>query len=177
MRGSPVVVGALLIQLWLGVIYAWSAFPRPLTTPLATSGAFGFSIPATQSRAVLLVGLAPLAVVLALAGRWQAGVGPRLVALLGGLQVGRDCIAASVVGRTRDGQLRTIGMIAGAGLGVAHVGPLAASVFKDVGLDKGVSVWMPAIVAAGAAPLLVAVPLTRLQPVKQAGGTDENPDG
>jgi len=121
-----VVVGAILIQLCLGAIYAWSAFTQALTTPLAKGGAFGFT--ATQSQVIFSVGLATFAIVMVLAGRWQAKVGPRLVAFLGGLLLGAGYIAASFVGQTFWAQLITIGIIGGAGIGLAYVCPITVGI-------------------------------------------------
>ena len=121
-----VVVGALLIQLCLGAIYAWSAFTGALTAPLEKGGLFGFS--ATQSQVIFSVGLATFAVVMVLAGRWQAKVGPRLVAMLGGILVGAGYIGASFFGATFAGQLFWIGIVAGAGIGLAYVCPIAVGI-------------------------------------------------
>ena len=62
-----VVVGAILIQLALGAIYAWSVFTRLLTD---TEGIYGFS--ASQAAWVFSAGLATFAFVMVLAGKWQA---------------------------------------------------------------------------------------------------------
>jgi MFS transporter, OFA family, oxalate/formate antiporter len=126
MQRGMVVVGALLIQLCLGAIYAWSAFTQALTTPLAKGGVFGFT--ATQSQAIFSVGLATFAVVMVLAGRWQAKIGPRPVAFLGGILLGLGYISASFVGQTFWGQLITIGIIGGAGIGLAYVCPIAVGI-------------------------------------------------
>jgi MFS transporter, OFA family, oxalate/formate antiporter len=136
-----VVVGALLIQLSLGAIYAWSAFTADLTKALDKGGQFGFT--ATQSQAIFSVGLATFAVVMVLAGRWQAKVGPRTVAFLGGILLGLGYISASFVGQTFWGQLVTIGLIGGAGIGLAYVCPIAVGIrwFPDKkGLITGIAV-------------------------------------
>jgi OFA family oxalate/formate antiporter-like MFS transporter len=136
-----VVVGALLIQLSLGAIYAWSAFTADLTKALDKGGQFGFT--ATQSQAIFSVGLATFAVVMVLAGRWQAKVGPRTVAFLGGILLGLGYISASFVGQTFWGQLVTIGVIGGAGIGLAYVCPIAVGIrwFPDKkGLITGIAV-------------------------------------
>ena len=70
-----VVVGAVMIQLALGAIYAWSVFTKILTDP---EGIYQFS--ATQTAWVFSAGLATFAVVMVMAGKWQAKVGPTLVA-------------------------------------------------------------------------------------------------
>lgn len=136
-----VVVGAILIQLCLGAIYAWSAFTGELTKAVAKGGQFGFT--ATQSQVIFSVGLAVFAVVMVLAGRWQARVGPRLVAFLGGVLLGAGYIAASFVGQTFMAQLITIGIIGGAGIGLAYVCPIAVGIrwFPDKkGLITGIAV-------------------------------------
>ena len=55
-----VVVGALLVQLCLGAIYAWSVFTTVLQDP---EGAFGFS--ATQTQIIFSVGLGMFAALIA----------------------------------------------------------------------------------------------------------------
>ena len=60
-----VVVGAVLIQLALGAIYAWSVFTAELTDP---AGPYAFS--ASETAWVFSTGLATFAIVMVLAGRW-----------------------------------------------------------------------------------------------------------
>lgn len=141
MKRYGVVVGAILIQLCLGAIYAWSAFTGALTKPIANGGLFGFT--ATQSQVIFSVGLATFAVVMVLAGRWQAKVGPRTVAFLGGILLGLGYLLASFVGQTFWGQLACIGIIGGAGIGLAYVCPIAVGIrwFPDKkGLITGIAV-------------------------------------
>ena len=47
-------------------------------------------------------------------------------------------------------------------------GPIMAGHFKDIGMGKGVSAWMPAFVIAGVALVIVAGLMTRLKPVARA---------
>ena len=133
-----VVVGAVLIQLALGAIYAWSLFTKPLT---AQDGLYKFT--AGQAAWVFSVGLATFAVVMVLAGRWQAKVGPRKVALIGGVVLGLGYILAGFVGSSFVAQLFCIGVIGGAGIGLAYVVPIAVLVkwFPDMkGLITGLAV-------------------------------------
>ena len=78
-----VVLGAILIQLALGALYAWSVFTRILTDP---EGIYQFT--ATQTAWIFSAGLATFAAVMILAGRWLARVGPRRLTVLGGLFLG-----------------------------------------------------------------------------------------
>jgi OFA family oxalate/formate antiporter-like MFS transporter len=78
-----------------------------------------------------------------LAGRWQDKVGPRKVAITGGLVLGLGYVLAKFFGATFLGQLICIGIIGGAGIGFAYVCPLATGVkwFPDKkGLITGLAV-------------------------------------
>jgi len=135
-----VVVGAVLIQLCLGAIYAWSVF-----TPYLVKAPFNFS--KTQTQVIFSVGLATFAVVMVLAGRWQAKSGPRIVALVGGLVLGAGYILAGLFGDGLFGyfvnQVIFIGLVGGAGIGLAYVCPIAVGMkwFPDKkGLITGLAV-------------------------------------
>ncbi len=131
-----VVVGAILIQLCLGAIYAWSVFTPSLVAP-------PYSFSTTQTQWVFSVGLATFAVVMVLAGKWQAASGPTIVARVGGLVLGVGYVLAGFVGTSFVGTLVTIGLIGGAGIGLAYVVPIAVGVkwFPDKkGLITGLAV-------------------------------------
>ena len=144
-----VVVGAILIQLCLGAIYAWSVFTPALT---AEGGEYGFT--ATETQWVFSVGLATFAVVMVIAGRMQAKVGPRPIAALGGIVLGIGYIAGGFLGETFLMQLICIGIIGGAGIGLAYVVPIAVCVkwFPDkkgmitglavAGFGFGATIWV-----------------------------------
>ncbi|MBN2300916.1 MAG: MFS transporter, partial [Lentisphaerae bacterium] len=117
-----VVVGGILIQLCLGAIYAWSAFTKKLT-----EDPFAFS--KTQTQAVFSAGLVAFAVVMALiAGKWQKKVGPRIVAMTGGVVLGIGYVFAGLAGANFWGILFGIGILGGTGIGLAYVCPIAALV-------------------------------------------------
>jgi MFS transporter, OFA family, oxalate/formate antiporter len=133
-----VVVGALLIQLCLGAIYAWSVFTSYLTDP---DGPFGFT--STQTQVIFSVSLATFAIVMVLAGRWQARSGPRIVAMTGGILLGMGYILAGLFGQSFWAQVIFIGLVSGAGIGLAYVCPIAVGVkwFPDKkGLITGLGV-------------------------------------
>ena len=132
-----VVAGGILVQLCLGAIYAWSAFTGKLT-------AAPYSFTKTQTQLVFSLGLLSFAVVMALvAGRWQKKVGPRVVALTGGVVMGLGYVLAGLAGNSFIGILLGVGLIGGAGIGLAYVCPIAALVkwFPDKkGLITGLAV-------------------------------------
>lgn len=113
-----VVVGAILIQLALGAIYAWSVFTSHLTQP-------PYEFTATQTQIIFSVGLATFALTMVLAGRWMAAVGPRRVALAGGMTLGLGYLLAGLFGDTFGKQMVFIGLIGGAGIGLGYVTPIA----------------------------------------------------
>ena len=133
-----VVVGALLIQLALGAIYAWSVF-----TPLLKDAAGPYKFSASQTQIIFSAGLATFAVVMVLAGKWMAKVGPRTVALTGGIVLGIGYILAGFLGSSFATQFIFIGLVGGAGIGLAYVTPIAVSMrwFPDrKGMITGLAV-------------------------------------
>jgi MFS family permease len=136
-----VVFGAVLIQLCLGAIYAWSVFTKQITLPLEEGGTYGFS--ATQAAWIFSAGLAVFAVVMVWAGRLQARIGPRPVAVAGGIVLGIGYVLGGVFGNSFPAQLVCIGVIGGAGIGLAYVVPIAVGVkwFPDKkGMITGLAV-------------------------------------
>lgn len=130
-----VVLGALLIQLSLGAIYAWSVFTPALK-------AAGWSTLDTQL--VFSVGLGTFALVMVLSGRVMAGLGPRRLAALGGIMLGAGYALAGLMGGTNFWWvLIGIGLLGGAGIGTAYVVPIAVGMrwFPDrKGLITGLAV-------------------------------------
>ena len=139
MNRNFVVLGAILIQLCLGAIYAWSAFTGKLT---AVGGEFQFT--KTQTQIIFSLGLASFAVVMALiAGKWQAKVGPRVVAITGGIVMGLGYVIAGLSGASFWGILLGVGLLGGAGIGLGYVCPIATCVkwFPDKkGMITGLAV-------------------------------------
>ena len=130
-----VVLGAILIQLALGAIYAWSVF-----TP--TLKAEGWSSENTQW--VFAVGLASFALFMVIAGKKLNTWGPRTLAWTGGIILGIGYLLAGIIGGTSFiALLILIGLVGGAGIGFAYVVPIA------VGMR-----WFPGVLAGGRRGLL-----------------------
>ena len=133
-----VVVGALLIQLCLGAIYAWGAFTTALQD---LEGPFKYT--AEQTSWIFSAGLASFAFTMILAGRLQDKYGPRTIAIIGGLVLGAGYIIAGFTGTSFPLMLIFIGIVGGAGIGLGYVCPIAACVkwFPDLkGLITGLAV-------------------------------------
>ncbi|MDQ1327724.1 MAG: transporter, partial [Candidatus Poribacteria bacterium] len=148
-----VVVGAILIQLCLGAIYAWSVFTPYLSGKLPDPvNTFGFS--KTQTQIIFSVGLATFALVMIFAGKWQAKTGPRKVAMTGGILLGIGYILGGLFGQSFISQVIFIGLIGGAGIGFGYVCPIAVGMkwFPDkkglitglavAGFGFGALIWM-----------------------------------
>lgn len=136
-----VVIGAIIIQFCLGTIYAWSAFTGLLTQPASEGGEYGFT--AQQAAWIFSVGLAVFAVCMIIAGRLQVRFGPRPIAVAGGIILGAGYMLGGILGSTFWGQFLFIGVIGGAGIGLAYVVPIAVGVkwFPDKkGLISGIAV-------------------------------------
>jgi len=141
-----VVVGAILIQLALGAIYAWSVYTKGLQEAGWTKA---------QTQIVFSAGLAFFAIVMVIAGRLMPKVGPRKLALSGGIVLGLGYILAGLIGA--DNFLTTflfIGVIGGSGIGLGYVVPIAVGMrwFPDkkglitglavAGFGFGATLWM-----------------------------------
>ncbi len=112
-----VVLGAILIQLSLGAIYAWSVFTPSLL-------ASGWSKLDTQT--VFAVGLATFALTMVFSGNKLSQWGPRRLALASGLLLGLGYVIAGLSGGTSFwGVLFGVGLIGGAGIGLGYVVPIA----------------------------------------------------
>jgi len=130
-----VVVGAILIQLSLGAIYAWSVFTKPLVEA-------GWS--KAQTQGVFAAGLASFAVVMVIAGRLMPKLGPRVLAMAGGVVLGLGYILGGLIGGTSFIKIFIlIGLVGGSGIGLAYVVPIAVGMrwFPDKkGLITGLAV-------------------------------------
>ncbi|MHA2226635.1 MAG: L-lactate MFS transporter [Candidatus Hodarchaeales archaeon] len=140
-----VMFGAIVAQLCLGSIYAWTIFQTALfeNTP--------YQWDKLLTQLPFSVGLASFAFFMIFAGKWQDRVGPTKVATVGGILLGIGYILAGMVdifaaGNEMLGFLwitLNYGVIGGAGIGFAYVCPIAALVkwFPDLkGLITGIAV-------------------------------------
>lgn len=129
-----------MLQLCLGAVYAWSVFAAELTKGLQVGG-FGWSV--TETQVVFSAALATFALVMVFAGRWQDKLGPRKVALAGAAVLGLGYILASFMPGQFLWVVITLGFVAGAGIGLGYVCPIAAigKWFPDkLGLATGIAV-------------------------------------
>ncbi len=128
---------AVLVQLAVGAVYAWSVFVTPFRTQMGWSK--------TQAALPFIFTIGILFVGTVVGGRLQDRIGPRPVVLIGGVIYSIGVMLASLV-NTHD-QLwllvLTYGVIAGFGLGMVYIVPIAMLVkwFPDKrGLITGIAV-------------------------------------
>jgi OFA family oxalate/formate antiporter-like MFS transporter len=150
-----VVLGALIVQIILGTVYAFSVFVKPLEVE------FGWDRATTQWAFSLA--LATFALTMIPAGRLQDRMGPRRVATIGGVLLGLSfLLGAALLGWARQpwALYLTYGLLGGAGIGFAYVCPIAASVkwFPD---KKGLITGL-AVAGFGAGALFFAGPAATL---------------
>src|SRR2546430_1753342 len=114
-----IVVAAVLVQLALGAVYAWSVFNKPLQAE------FGWS----KAQVVLPfeVAIGTIFIGSFIGGRIQDRLGPRPVAFAGGVLYSLGVLLASLVGSKDQLWLLvlTYGAMGGIGLGAAYITPIA----------------------------------------------------
>lgn len=157
-----VLAGAMIVQIILGTVYAFSVFVKPLETE------FGWDRTTTQWA--FSIALLTFAAVMIPAGRLQDKIGPRKVASIGGVLLGLSFLLGSVlVSESRPWSLYlTYGVIGGAGIGFAYVCPIAAAMkwFPD---KKGLVTGL-AVAGFGAGALFFAGPASTLLLPQEPGG-------
>jgi OFA family oxalate/formate antiporter-like MFS transporter len=146
MNRNLVVLGAIMIQLALGAIYAWSVYTKGLEQSGWTKA---------QTQMVFSAGLAFFAIFVVISGRMMPKVGPRKLAILGGIILGLGYVLAGLF----DAENFTttfifVGVVGGSGIGLGYVVPIAVGMrwFPDkkglitglavAGFGFGATLWM-----------------------------------
>ncbi len=152
------VAAALLLQLSIGGVYAWSVFSRAL------QAAEPFQLSKVESTYPFQVTIGMIFIGTYIGGRLQDARGPKIVALAGSVVYGLGILLASLA-RSGD-QLWLLvvgyGVIAGFGLGLAYIVPIAMlqKWFPDKrGLITGLAVGgfgFGAVITAPVAQALIA---------------------
>jgi MFS transporter, OFA family, oxalate/formate antiporter len=146
-----IALAGVLMQVALGAVYAWSVFRNPLIK------AHGWTIPEvtlTFQITILVLGFAAFA-----GGLWMKKAGPRPVALTAAVLYGAGTALAGLA-QTLPMLYLTYGLIAGVGLGLGYIVPVATLIkwFPDKrGMITGI-----AVAGFGAGALVTAPLATRL---------------
>lgn len=110
-RGWIVTLAALSINLILGALYAWGVIGKALVMQWHWTK--------TQAALPFTVSTGAFALMMVVAGRLQDRIGPRFVAMTGGLMFGLGLIASAYVS-TPGGMLMTFGVLGGVGIGLCY---------------------------------------------------------
>jgi len=132
-----IAVAAVIMQLCLGTVYAWSVFKKPLMTT------HGWGETATQITFMICIGVIGCAA--AFGGALVDKKGPRFVATIGGILFGVGTLLAGLADQIGSLFLLylSFGLIAGLGNGFGYVTPIATLIrwFPDKrGLVTGLAV-------------------------------------
>ena len=147
-----IALAGVVMQVALGAVYAWSVFRIPLTE------AYGWSIGEVTlafTIAIFVLGVAAFG-----GGLWMRRAGPRPVALAAGAMYGLGVFLASFAGGRLWLLYLSYGLIAGIGLGLGYIVPVATLVkwFPDKrGMITGI-----AVAGFGSGALITAPLATRL---------------
>ena len=156
-RGWLVTVAGLVLNLALGVLYAWSMFSKQLSETVEAGG-FGWS--KTTATLPYTCAIAFFAVMMIPAGRFQDRMGPRIVATVGAILCGLGLIVASF--GSADSIWPVIlgfGVMAGTGIGLGYAAATPAAV-KWFGPEKKGLITGIVVAGFGLAPVYIA-PLSR----------------
>src|SRR5882672_6656225 len=146
-----IALAGVLMQMALGAVYAWSVFRIPLNQ---TYGWTVSQVTVAFELAILVLGLAAFA-----GGLWMRRTGPRRVAIVAAALYG---LGTALAGTSHSLPMLylTYGVIAGAGLGLGYIVPVATLVrwFPDKrGMITGI-----AVAGFGAGALITAPIAERL---------------
>ncbi|MFI5179903.1 MAG: OFA family MFS transporter [Thermoanaerobaculia bacterium] len=114
------VIAALVMQICLGVLYAYSVIRGPLMKEV------GYTV--KEAGYPLMASFFFFAVGMIVAGRWQDKAGPRTVGLFGGVLLAIGCAVAGVMYKNLAGLIIGYGVIGGLGVGFAYVTPIATCI-------------------------------------------------
>lgn len=146
-----VAVAAVVVQMCLGAVYAWSVFLKPLMVE------FGWS--RTEVSLTFTIFLVAYSLSMIFGGKWQDSAGPRRVATVGGILLGLGYILA---GRTNTlwWLYLTYGLLGGVGVGLGYGSPISACLkwFPD---KRGLATGL-AVAGFGAGALIFAPLATRI---------------
>jgi|SRR5712664_921909 len=147
-----IAAAGVVMQVALGAVYAWSVFRVPLAKQ------FGWSI--SEVTLTFTISIFVLGISAFFGGLWLNRKGPRIVALTGGFLYGAGVFLASFSDHKLWWLYLSFGVIAGIGLGLSYIVPVAVLV-KWFPERRGMITGL-AVGGFGAGALITAPVATRL---------------
>jgi MFS family permease len=143
------VVAGFIINICLGSVYAYSVFRNPVQNL--------FQCGATESGLPFMVFLAFFAVLMFFGGKLMGTIGPKKIAIIGGVLVGAGWILSGILPQMIPSiwtLVFTYGVIAGSGVGLVYGAPIAVATrwFPD---RKGLAVGLT-VAGFGGSPFVTA---------------------
>src|SRR5512143_2547270 len=114
------VIAALVMQLCLGILYAYSVVRGPLMKEV------GYTV--KEAGYPYMASLFFFAVGMIIAGRWQDKAGPRTVGIVGGVLLALGAAVAGMMYKSLGGLIFGYGILGGLGVGFAYVTPIATCI-------------------------------------------------
>jgi len=114
------VIAALVMQVCLGILYAYSVVRGPLMKEV------GYTV--KEAGYPYMASLFFFAVGMIIAGRWQDKAGPRTVGIAGGVLLAIGAAVAGVMYKSLGGLIFGYGILGGLGVGFAYVTPIATCI-------------------------------------------------
>jgi OFA family oxalate/formate antiporter-like MFS transporter len=114
------VIAALVMQLCLGILYAYSVVRGPLMKEV------GYTV--KEAGYPYMASLFFFAVGMIVAGRWQDKAGPRTVGIAGGVLLALGAAVAGTLYKSLGGLIFGYGILGGLGVGFAYVTPIATCI-------------------------------------------------
>lgn len=155
------VAAALVMQLCLGILYAYSVVRGPLMKEV------GYTV--KQAGYPYMASLFFFAVGMIMAGRWQDKAGPKIVGITGGVLLALGAAVAGAMYTNLGGLIFGYGILGGLGVGFAYVTPIATCIkwFPD----KRGTITGLAVFGFGAGTLVFGPLLSKLIATRGIGPT------
>ncbi len=119
-----IAIAAVVMQVCLGSVYAWSVFAKPLI-PLVLSASDPSAL--TRITATFTIAMSCLGIGTVIGGAWQDRVGPRIVSTVAGILYGSGFLIAALATSLHSlyGIYAGYGLFCGLGMGMGYICPVA----------------------------------------------------
>ncbi|SRR5579883_614869 len=158
-----IALAAVIMQVCLGSVYAWSVFTKPLIGALGLGANDPLAL--THVSAAFTIAMSCLGIGTVVGGAWQDRAGPRIVSTVAGILYGCGFLIAALATKLQSlyGIYAGYGLFCGLGMGMGYICPVATITkwFPDKrGLMTGA-----AVMGFGAGALVMSPIAARMIPL------------